>query len=268
MRIARASVLLVLLLAGCASQPPAAAPVVSTEPNRVLLVSFDGVGWEALTGDPGAGALGSSGWNRIAAEGVVARLIPVSPTLTSVTHISMATGTTPEKTGVVSNTLHLPGTTADQSEGGFEVEIETDTIWESARRSGKRVGVITYPGVDATSPRRTADFGLVYSSPVSRPSIQTVAGSDLTPAEAAGSFSPPRAARLAWKWSFEGKDVNEPVEIVAIDTTNDGAVNYDDFIVRHGSRTFDVGEDRWFPLSTPLDDDGSSHLFGSWSRIM
>ena len=267
MKLTRASVLLLLVL-GCASQPPAAPPAVATAPNRVLLVSFDGVGWDALSGDPGAGALGSAGWNRIASEGVTARLIPVSPTLTSVTHISMATGATPDKTGIVSNTMHLPGTPPNETEGGFEAEIETDAIWESARRSGKRVGVITYPGVDATSPRRTADFGLVYTSPVSRSSIQTVSGDDLISGEADGSFSPPRAARLTWKWSFEGNEVNEPVEIVAIDTTNDGAVNYDDFIVRHGSRTFDVGDDRWFPLSIPLDDDGSPHLFGSWSRIM
>lgn len=268
MRPSRASLLLALILAGCASQPPVAAPPAEQVPPRVLLVSFDGVSWESLSEDPTAAGLGPDGWKRLAAEGVTARLIPVSPTLTAVTHVAMATGVPPAQTGIVSNTLHLPGTPADASESGFEAEIQAEAIWETARRSGKRVGVITYPGVDATSPRRIADFGLIYTSPVSRPSFQTVAPSDFAPGSAAGSFSPPRAARLVWTWSFDGRETSEPVEIVAIDTTNDATVNYDDFVVRHGEATFEVGDDRWFPLSVAVDEGGSSHLFGSWSRIV
>jgi hypothetical protein len=224
------------------------------------------VGWETLAA--ARAGLGHEGWNRIAAEGVTARLIPVSPTLTSVTHIAMATGATPNETGIVSNTMHLPGTPANDTIGGFEAEIEVETIWQAAKAAGKRVGVITYPGVDATSPARTADFGLIYTSSVSRPSLQKVDGAAFGDAPAEGSFSTPRAARLTWKWSFEGKEINEPVDLVAIDTTNDGVVNYDDFVVKHGTRSFDVGDDRWFPLSIDLDVDGSAHRFGAWSRIV
>ncbi|HEY0593202.1 MAG TPA: alkaline phosphatase family protein [Thermoanaerobaculia bacterium] len=260
--------LFALALAGCASKPPAAPSTAATPSPRVLLVSFDGVAFDALTADPASSALGPDGWARIAREGATARLLPVSPTLTSVTHVSMATGALPSETGIVSNTLHLPATPADATVSGFEAGIEAETIWETARRNGKRVGVITYPGVDGTSPARTADFGLIYTDPVSRSTLQTLAASDFSDASIDGSFSTPRAARLAWKWKADGREISEPIEIVAIDTTNDGATNYDDFVVRHGATAFDVGEDRWFPLSIAIDEDGSPHLFGAWSRIV
>lgn len=268
MRILRLSSALILLIAGCAPPAPVTVPPIE-DSKQVLFVSFDGVGYEALIA--AADTLGAGGWNRVSREGVTARLIPVEPTLTSVTHISMATGAPPGRTGIVSNTLHMPGTPADDWASGFDVSIEHDTLWQAARRQGKRVGAITYPGVDGTTPERSADFGLIYTNPVSRSRIEAIERSAFqidSGLHRQGSFSPILVARLSWAWRFQEREVSSPVELVALDTTDDDTENYDDFLVRHGETVYEVGPDRWFPLSAELDDGGKAHLFGGWSRIL
>lgn len=251
--------------------PPASLPttVLEQAPPRAVLVSFDGVGFDALADH--SAALGSDGWNRIRREGTTARMIPVNPTLTAVTHTAMATGAEPSRSGVVSNTLHLPGTAPADWTSGFDVPIEADTIWQAAARAGKRVGAITYPGLDGTTPERTADFGLIYSQPVSRSSIETISRSDFAPDPLLArrvSFSPTLVSRQTWRWALGDRNFASEIDLIAIDTTNDGQNNYDDFVVRHGEGEFEVGDDRWFPLSVDVDEGGSAHRFGSWSKIL
>src|SRR3989338_2501280 len=90
-------------------------------------------------------------------------------------HISIITGATPGQTGIVSNNFHKTTESILKSTNGFEAEIdqETPALWETAKAQGKRVGVITYPGLDGTSSRRTADWGLIYTESESSPFLQT-----------------------------------------------------------------------------------------------
>lgn len=265
-------VLLPFALLSCAQAPPpttAPDPATAAPSTRVVLVSFDGVGFDALAEQ--ADGLGTDGWNRIRREGVTARMIPVNPTLTSVTHVAMATGAQPSRSGVVSNTLHLPGTPPTEWASGFDVAIDTDTIWQAASRAGKRVGAITYPGLDGTTPERTADFGLIYTQPVSRSRLESIDRSEFQPDPILSrfvSFSPILVSRRTWRWSLADRNFATEIDLIALDTTNDGEKNYDDFVVRQGDVAFEVGDDRWFPLSVEIDENGSPHLFGSWSKIL
>ncbi|HUP66502.1 MAG TPA: alkaline phosphatase family protein [Thermoanaerobaculia bacterium] len=264
--------LAIVLVLGCsqATLPdPEARPQAAPSSSSVVMVSFDGVGWEELARR--APSLGANGWNRIMTQGTAARLIPVNPTLTAVTHVAMATGQPPEASGIVSNTMHAPGTPVTQTLSGFSAEIEVPTLWESARLAGKRVGVLTYPGVDQETPRRSADFGLIYTNEVSRSRIVTLARDDFSPVadqRSRVSHSPILAATLTWSWKHESTTIERPLELRAIDTTDDSTVNYDDFEVVFEGSTIDLGEDRWFPLSIPLDDEGTLRRFGSWSKIL
>lgn len=265
--------LLLLAIASCATHPPSGSPspaqASATSSSRVVFVSFDGVGFDALR--EVENQLGNDGWNRIRREGAVARLIPVDPTLTAVAHISMATGAPPSRTGIVSNVLHLPGSAPGAWKSGFDAEIESEPIWVAARNAGKRVGVISYPGLDGTTPDRSADWGLIFTQPVARSRFQELARADFqidTDLSRLGSFSPIRAATIAWEWKMGALEVSSPVRLVALDTTNDGIENYDDFLVRHGDSERPLDDDRWFPLSSELSDGGTISLFGAWSKLL
>jgi Type I phosphodiesterase / nucleotide pyrophosphatase len=157
---------LLVLLAACASAP---APSGQT-PRRVVLISLDGAGADELRRLWRAGVLSEGGFARFFQEGQVAeRLVNINPTLTAPNHISLATGYPASRTGIVANTIHLPGTPLTATVRGFDHTIETETLWEAARRQGRRVAVNTFPGADDRDERRRADWGMVYVNDPDRP---------------------------------------------------------------------------------------------------
>src|ERR1700754_3861518 len=83
-------------------------------PRRVVLMSFDGLGADAL-----AAQTGLPTFDHLARTATTARVIPVNPTLTSSTHVSILTGVDPQQHGIVSNWFHLPGTPPDQVARGL-----------------------------------------------------------------------------------------------------------------------------------------------------
>ena len=62
-----------------------------------------------------------------------------------------------------------PGSPFLETVSGFAAPIDTETLWEAARRQGKRAGVISWPGADDTGPRRRADWGMTYTNTPDRP---------------------------------------------------------------------------------------------------
>src|SRR5215470_2967138 len=152
--------LLAALFAAVLLEGAGAAPASSR--RRAVLLSFDGLGGERLQqllADPGK--LASGGFRRIAARGFVAgRSVPPTPALTAVSHITIATGALPDATGIVANTMRDRSKPFGATVSGFDAPIRADTLWEAARRQGKRVGVVLFPGADGASPARTADWGL------------------------------------------------------------------------------------------------------------
>lgn len=171
------ALLLALLLLGCRSAPP---PTLEPEPppqpagpSRVVLLSLDGAGADELHRLYQEGQLQEGGFAAFFENGQVAeRLIPVNPTLTATNHISLGTGYVAGETGIVSNTFH-PAGEEDllKTVSGFAAPIDTETLWEAARRQGKRVGVTTWPGADDTGPRRRADWGMIYVNDADRPAM-------------------------------------------------------------------------------------------------
>lgn len=170
------SSVLVLLVLGCRTAPPAPpAPEPAPAPagpSRVVLLSLDGAGAGELHRLYQEGMLQEGGFGAFYENGQVAeRLIPVNPTLTATNHVSLAAGYAAGETGIVSNTFHPAGEPPLKTVSGFAAEIATETLWEAARRQGKRVGVTTWPGADDTGPRRRADWGMVYVNDADRPAV-------------------------------------------------------------------------------------------------
>jgi len=264
-----------LLFAACVHSNRATIPTSrSSKPSgRVVMISYDGIGADPLDRHLKSGLFRTDGFALAASRGTRARrVVPVSPTLTSVAHIAMVTGAKPEKTGIVSNTFHKRGDAIDKSTRGFNEEIDADTIWEAALRQGKKVGAITFPGLDGKGPRRTADWGLVYSEPIAGSRIIELKRGDFTPLQTnhpiPPSFSQALATKLAWKFGVDGSQFTLEATLAALDSSNDEKVNYDTFFVltdRDGARPL---EQSWFPTWKDESINNEIYRFGSWSRLM
>lgn len=219
----------VLLLVSCqTAPPPATAPAAEPgKPSRVVLLSLDGASAVELHRLYKAGSLTAGGFARFFREGQVAELIPANPTLTAVNHISLATGYPASQTGIVSNTFH-PHDSEDllKTVSGFAAPIETETLWEAAKRQGKQVGVTTWPGADNTNPRRTADWGMIYVNDPDRRADLVVLERDrwqTASSQGTGSLSP--------ELDTEVKVGTQTFRLLAMDRTDDGTTNYDGLAV-------------------------------------
>ncbi|MEM0366822.1 MAG: alkaline phosphatase family protein [Acidilobaceae archaeon] len=70
----------------------------------------------------------------------------VYPSATAVNHASKATGAPPGATGIVANSIHLPGTTVTSTVSGFNgAYLIAEPIWVTADRSGLRTVVVSFP---------------------------------------------------------------------------------------------------------------------------
>jgi predicted AlkP superfamily pyrophosphatase or phosphodiesterase len=221
----------------CAGAPPPEAPAPGpAAPRRVVLLSLDGAAAQELHRLERAGRLDGGGFARFFADGEVAgAMVPANPTLTAPSHISLITGHPPAATGIVSNWFHVPGEPPFERANGFAVPIATETLWEAARRAGKRVGALTWPGADDAGPRRRADWGMAYVNTPLRGAQTVVLGREAWTAAApppAGvrSFAPPLAAAVELEATKEWPA--EKLELVAIDGTDDGRQGYDALLLR------------------------------------
>ncbi|HYK03015.1 MAG TPA: alkaline phosphatase family protein [Thermoanaerobaculia bacterium] len=245
-------------------EPPRPRFAATAVARRVVLLSFDGLGADALARQKNLPA-----FERLAREGASARIINVNPTLTAPTHVSILTGADPQRTGIVSNRFHLPGTPVEQEARGLMVDPDVETLVEAARRQGKRVGAVSFPTIDNRSPRRTADFGMAWGMPMVPARLVELTRDDfrrewVPPTwterpQRRRSFSPIMRARVEWSVP---RVTRADVDVVAYDTTDDRTTNYDTYFVETGEREFDVRD--WFAISSRT----TSGLHGSWSKVL
>jgi len=256
---AAALVLGVAALVRCGFAPPAPA-------GRTVVVSFDGLGGARLNELLSQGKLTAGGFSAIAERGLLAgRAVDVTPSLTPTAHISAITGALPGLTGIVGNHFREPGRPWGAETTGFLAPIETETLWEAARRQGRRVGVLLYPGADDANERRRGDFGLTWPDrPAQASAFVTLDRGRWTGAGGtdAASFSPVRRAAV---------DVAAPggrtvrLVVLARDTTDDGVVDYDTLVfAREDGTSAEVRRLGWFAVQA-AGEDGP---FTAWCRVV
>ena len=134
--------LVALLLAGCATQPPGRAP------QTVLLVSVDGLRPTDVTAAqmPALHALGEAG---VRADG----MRPSYPSLTFPNHYTLVTGLRPDRHGITHNSM------SDARLGRFRLSDRAAVgngdwwggvpVWVSAERAGIRSATMFWPGSEA-----------------------------------------------------------------------------------------------------------------------
>lgn len=261
-----------LSLGACRSGTPPA----GSNPPRLVMVSYDGVGADLVWGwledhvlDTADGVAG------MVAQGTAARRVRmVDPTLTAVNHLTLVTGALPQVTGIVSNYFHPAGTPITHGVSGFSAPVAAETLWQAARRRGKRVGVLTWPGADDVVPARGGDFGLTWPA---RPLAGSVID-ELDPARAsAASVLPSNDGLPARVWKVPLKLAGSKPGAVSftltvVDGDPDGVAVYDTVAVQ-GPATEEVqllGRDHWFALSFSAKGPGDDHAFtyGAWCKVL
>lgn len=211
------------------AKPPAAE---SGGPRRVVLLSIEAAGGEELQRVQREGVFGNDGFARFFREGQVAeRLIPVDPTLTAPNHTSLATGYPPSRTGIVGNTIYRASAPFLETVSGFASPIGTETLWEAARRQGRRVATVGWVGADFKSERRRPDWGMDYVNDPDRKSGLVVLenrgwepAGELAKIQHIESRSPVRGIQVK-------AGGTQTFNLLAVDGTDDGAVNYDGLMV-------------------------------------
>lgn len=237
---------------------------------KVILISLDGATPGLINDYLKTGILDSNtGLGLLKRRGIAAkRNVTCNPSLTAACHVSIGTGSTTVKTDVVSNSFHLVASPFARNVSGFAAPIGgysvkpvgpaapplAEPIWVKLRQNGKKVVAATFPGADgaeitlagAGTPvlQAAADRTVDYTVPFGAFAGQGARGFsltaiDFTPApgqtisqlEAAGkrSYSPILQKTTPLDTFLIGT-VNYTIQVAALDTTNDGAGNYDTLV--------------------------------------
>jgi hypothetical protein len=153
----------------------------------------------------------------------------------------------------------------------MDTPIDVETLVNAARRQGKRVGAVTFPTVDATSPERTADFGIVWKPSLTQGKVVKLTRVDfrrewVPPTwthrpQRRRSFSPIMRARIEWGVP---KVLRTDVDLVAYDTTDDARENYDTYRIETDDREITPDARGWFAIS----HETATGTAGSWSKML
>jgi hypothetical protein len=145
---------------------------------------------------------------------------------------------------------------------GFDAPIRAETLWQAARRQGKRVGVMLYPGADGNGSDRTADWMMTWpGDPLVPGGLHAVKASSWQPVsggDAPTSFSPARRTVLPFA------KTGHSVAFIALDGTDDGRVDYDRLLVvpETGQRR-EVRAGEWFAVEVSSPEGRT----GAWCKL-
>src|SRR5262245_38158665 len=220
----------------------------------------------------------NEGFNLLRAKGFSAQQnITIAPSLTAAAHIAIATGSIAAANDVVSNTFHLVASPINFTISGFGAPIggylidgpaqspalTAVPLWRPLLESNKTVATATWPGGDGVNvavpgitptvivqpaAERTVTYTVPFgaaTSPFQKGFSLTAANFGSAPAQtiadliAAGhpSFSPVVQANLE-TFNSGSPAQSYDIKVAALDTTNDGTVNYDTLVMfdaNHGS---------------------------------
>jgi predicted AlkP superfamily pyrophosphatase or phosphodiesterase len=258
---------------------------------QVVLISLDGAKPDFIEKFIDEGVLPrDGGLARLSRHGAVAlQNVTASPSLTAVSHIAIATGSTAVHNDIPSNTFEAIVAPISSSLSGFAAPIggyqesplgpspqpTALPLWVQLRQQGKKVVTATWPGGDGANisinntvvqtadPTRVTNYTVPFGAfggigaqgfSLSRADFAPDAAV-ATALQAAGqfSFSPVLAtpapietfscssAQTATCTSAATLDLKYAIRVAALDTTNDGKVNYDTLVFFDTTRDITPG---------------------------
>ncbi len=128
--------------------------------HRIVIVSLDGCRWDypQMYHTPFLDKLGH--------DGVQAVMQPSFPSSTFPNHYTLATGLVPDHHGIIANVFYHKATNTTFALGKNQNDPAYwggDPIWLTAKRQGKRVGVVYWPGSDVAIKGEYPDYWHSYA---------------------------------------------------------------------------------------------------------
>lgn len=136
-----------------------------TPKKRVVMISVDGAPDYLIDKFLDNGVLPADGaFARMKKMGAYAEtLLPINVASTGPSHISIFTGASPSKTGIVGNTFRKENQDwSSPSLSAFSQPIASETIFQAAMRQGKKVITLAGVGIDYTNQNRMTDCMHMY----------------------------------------------------------------------------------------------------------
>jgi predicted AlkP superfamily pyrophosphatase or phosphodiesterase len=179
-----------LIAAAMAAGLVLTAPVAHARPS-VVLISLDGAKPELVERYLRNGVLDREGLGRLRTHGIFAhRNITATPSVTAVSHIAIATGSTAARNNIPGNILHPVAATIGTTISGFGAPIggyridplgaaaapSAQPLWVRLREAGRKVVTATWPGSDgadiriastlvqAAVPARITDYSVPFGA--------------------------------------------------------------------------------------------------------
>jgi len=262
--------------------------------TRTVLIAFDGAQPEVIERLIRIGKLPrNGGFARLIREGTKAEgMTSVLPTVTATNHISIATGAYPERTNIPANTFHDTETPLTATISGFSAPIDAETLWEAAKKQGKKVITIAFAGADGRGEDRRGNQTLGFGVRVGFSTVKLMDGTHFDAASAnlwnlggvACEFKKANLGTATANQVFFQNPFNSAerifVNVLACDTIFDGKERYDTaffdfdknlsngFIAR-------MHEGYWAPFELPLlappdpaFPDLAKGKIGSWVKLL
>jgi predicted AlkP superfamily phosphohydrolase/phosphomutase len=207
-----------------AKNTPTTVPVAPspTEVRRhpVIVIGWDGGQAKAIFELMANGSLPH--FAALAGQGVRSSAQSIDPPLSAPAFSSIATGSYPAHTGIVSNVFHNPNDSFYWYRSAFDEPLDqAEPVWVTASRAGFTTATVFFNGASPAFPTQMADYTIGYSERDAYSSQETI---QLTTAPAwensPVSFSP------ALEGAFRIPEV-ALVRLLVVDTTDDQTVNFD-----------------------------------------
>jgi predicted AlkP superfamily pyrophosphatase or phosphodiesterase len=259
---------------------------------KVVLISLDGAKPDLIRKYLDEGVLPRDGGLARLSRGVVARQnVTATPSLTAVSHIAIATGSTAVHNDIPSNTFHNVAAPITASASGFAAAIggyriaplgpspdpTAEPLWVKLRGQGKKVVTATWPGgdgadirinnviVQAAQPIRVTDYTVPFGAfgglgavgftltagnfaadPVVTAQLQAAGHFSyspvlVTPTPIETFFCASTTAATCGTTGSATLDLKFEIRIAALDTTNDGVVNYDTLVIFEKTKGIQAG---------------------------
>lgn len=129
--------------------------------HRTVIISLDGCRWDypLMYATPNLDEIGKTGVSGI--------MQPSFPSLTFPNHYTLATGLVPDHHGIIGNTFYDKESGLTFSLGNKQTKQDPrfwggEPIWITAKKQGKRVGVVYWPGSDVAIQGTYPDYYFDY----------------------------------------------------------------------------------------------------------
>ena len=247
------------------SPPEGAARLTQTPPEEaarphVIMVSIDGARDDYVDRFIADGTMPNLA--KLAHKGVMAEYLrSINPSLTAAAHASIGTGAYPHRTNVVSNKFHRSQDNFYWYTSAFEVpEISVEPIWRTAMRYGLKTAAAFWFGAHPDFADQVADYTVSYGRCDVYSAMHVLTFTLASEWQnAPPSFSPYLESTLDILGKGDARVAR--LYVLALDTTDDGELNYDTLILDDNRRVEEsplkspaLRLDEWAPMEI------SSHL--------